>query len=449
MDRAEAALFIQRLVDAPSIGGWKLSTYLGHGKSAVVMWGEKKNIRAAVKVFHTGLVERYGIETQRIRVARERSLIGRHHPNLVEILDGGECVETGYLFVVMEYVPGQSLSNALGKITRTEIPIIIEQLARAAKQLEDWEIIHRDIKPDNIQVSPDLSSIKLLDFGVIKPIGDNSATEQQPSRGFLGTHQYCPPEMIHGREDESVDGWRAITFYQLGAVLHDLILRKSLFADAAARTPAELVSAIDDAEVIVDSEDVDQSLCSLATRCLLKSPQDRIRLVAWEDFFISGQKEAPIDRKARREALTRRISLGSVRFLDPLEKSENTRLAAARLDSLVRSIRGQFDRSLIALAALVPSRSITVAADIHPAAALTAIFESDQKRGFEEAFHVQLAIEVQENSRVVRIFSRAGRGTEIQELGWSFIVESLDDFVGVDEIFEDWLLGVVEELIKN
>lgn len=447
MDSAQADLFSQQLAEGPPVGAWKLTRRLGHGKSAVVMLGERGAETAAVKVFHPGLIERYGIEAQRIRVNRELSLIGRRHDHIVRILEGGTCPVTKVLYVVMEYVHGRSMASVLNEIPRERILIFIEQLARAAKQLEDWEIIHRDIKPDNIHVTDALTRIKLLDFGVMKPLGNTAATDQQPSRGFIGTHQYCPPEMIHGREAETVDGWRAITFYQIGGVLHDLICQKPLFADAASRTLAELVSAIDSTDVEVGADDILPSVCSLATRCLLKNPDDRNRLVTWSDFFFSDHTKVPSDRQARIDALTRRVTLGVFTMRDPLEHSESMRLRAARLSDVARSIRDRFDRALCRLDRLLPPRTTYHEGVRHPLPALTCVFVVDANRGFNEPFHVQLAIHVVEESRVVNVYARAGKGLGVSELGWSHIGDFLDDFVELEPILEDWMLGVVEELL--
>lgn len=448
MDSAQADLFSLELAKGPPVGSWALTSRLGHGKSAVVMRGERNGEIAAVKVFHPGLIERYGIEAQKIRIDRERSLIGRQHDHIVKIIDGGTCQATNNLYVAMEYVHGRPLSSALNEIPRKQILILIEQLARAAKQLEDWQIIHRDIKPDNIHITIDLTRIKLLDFGVMKPIGNTAATDQQPSRGFIGTHQYSPPEMIHGREAETVDGWRAITFYQLGAVLHDLIVRKPLFADAANRTLAELVSAIDSADVRVEADDIAAGACNLATRCLLKNPDDRNSLVVWQDFFFSEHAhKRSLNSRARIEALTRRVRLGNVTMEDPLEQSEIVRLRKARLTTVARSVRTSFDKALGNLAGALPPRTTTHAGVQHPSPVLTCLFVADENKGFSEAFHAQLAVSFTEDSRVVSIYARAGRGIQTSELGWSHLGEFLDDFVNLELTLEVWILGVVEELL--
>jgi serine/threonine protein kinase len=449
MDSAQAELFAEELRGRGGAAGWKLTDLLGYGKSAVVMRGIRGEDSAAVKIFHRGLIERYGLNAQLQRVEREKSLIGRSHDNLVKIIDGGQCPATGLIFVAMEFVQGVSLASALNRVPREHIPALTEQLARAAKQLEDWNIGHRDIKPGNIQLLPDMSALKLLDFGVMKPIGDNSATEQQPTRGFIGTHQYGPPEMIHGREEDTVDGWRAITFYQIGAVMHDLILRVELFAEAAARTPAELIAAIDSDEVVVSAEDMDLAICNLASRCLLKAPQDRLRLVSWQDFFFSELTTESSDRGERIAALTRRAGLGLALAKDPLEQSEERRLRTTKGEALVRALREGYDKALVEFSGLLPPRTTTHAYQARPLPALTSIFVADDVKGFKEPFHVQLAFEQADESRVVKICGRAGRGIEVNELGWRDLGDHLDSLQNIEEVLSGWITSLVEELLNR
>lgn len=331
MDSSQAKQFAEQLLQKGTVANWNLHSFLGFGKSAVILKAEKNGQEAAIKVFHRELIDRFGLPAQMIRIERERMLIGTTHPSLVQIIDGGMCNDVNLPYVVMELVPGEILSNVLEVIPRTSIESMIEQLARAVKHLEDLGLVHRDIKPDNIMVlDVDRPLIKLLDFGVIRPIGDSSATDQPGHAPFIGTHQYSPPELAHCREEDSIDGWRAITFYQIGAVLHDLIMRKRLFATEQ-QTIADLVNAIDETDPDVHAHEVPLELCALAKRCLLKKPNERTRLVEWSDFLFSEKPQAP-DVQQRKELLFKRQQTFPARcVVNPLEKIERVRLDNHRL----------------------------------------------------------------------------------------------------------------------
>ncbi|MBU9558861.1 protein kinase domain-containing protein [Burkholderia multivorans] len=447
MDSAEATVFANSLLAGGPVAGWELIERISHGKSAVVIRGRRGQANAAVKIFHPGLIEQYGRDAQVIRVSRERDLIEKSHPNIVRILDAGACEATGHLFVAMEVAAGQPLSKLLALIPRTNIYILIEQLARAARQLENWGLTHRDIKPDNIHVANDLSSLTLLDFGVLKPHGDDSATSLQASKAFIGTHQYSPPEMIHGREEDTLDGWKAITFYQIGAVLHDLIARAAIFSYATHRH-ADLVAAIDNDKVTVTADDVDPHLCNLATRCLVKLPKDRLELVRWEDFMFSERAAHKPSLESRRAELKRRLRLGTVLGrVDPLDNAEARRLKDQGFWQMVQSARVQFDQALLELDSM-PVRSTMLEGGVHPLPALTYTFAAAPAQGFTEPFRIQIAIARHEDGSLIDVYSRASKGTAETEVGWTCLGPSMESLDGFSENFQEWMLSIIEELIK-
>lgn len=284
-----------------AVGGWLVEKCINHGKSAVVFLAHKGGAPAALKVFDPEIVRRYGRDAQRKRIERERSLIGKTHPNLVSVYDGGE--EGDLLFVAMEYFQGQNLAEALGVIPPAEVRSLVSQIASAAKFLEDSSFAHRDIKPENIGLSPDMKSAKLLDLGVIRPLDLSSVTDEGEQRFFVATLQYSPPELLFREEDPSVEAWRAITFYQLGGVLHDLLMRKPLFEEF--KIPyARLVRAVEQKIPRVDAPDADADLRLLAQNCLAKVPSQRLATVTWEDFSRPAVAD-PMDAARRRIAQRR------------------------------------------------------------------------------------------------------------------------------------------------
>jgi serine/threonine protein kinase len=110
-------------LEGKTVGGWRIQQYINHGKSAVVFLAERSGQTAAVKIFDPEIVERYGRDAQLVRINRERTLIGKTHPNLVAILDGGE--EGDLLFVAMEYFPGNNLAECLSEIPASEVRSLI------------------------------------------------------------------------------------------------------------------------------------------------------------------------------------------------------------------------------------------------------------------------------------------------------------------------------------
>lgn len=275
---------IEAKLRGTAIGGWTIQSYVDNGKSAAVFRASRGAEIAAVKIFDDDLIARYGDNTQIARINRELELIGKQHPHLVEILGGGFDDITGNHYVIMSFVEGPSLRKCLAEIPAANIPTLTQQLAQAAKFLEDLGIVHRDIKPDNIIVKGSYDDLILLDLGVIRPLTGSTLTDSSGILEFIGTLQYSSPEFLLREEEDSLEGWRSLTFYQIGAVLHDLIMRRPIFADSA--TPyARLVNAVQNVIPEIQNSAVPQHLVEIARCCLLKDWRTRLRLVSWESLM--------------------------------------------------------------------------------------------------------------------------------------------------------------------
>jgi serine/threonine protein kinase len=297
-----------------SIAGWVVSELIDYGKSALILRSSKSGVSAVLKVFDPEIIERYGREVQKERIDRERTLIGKKHSHLVTILDAGE--DSGFFYVVMEQVPGKTLSKSLSEIKRDRIWQLIGQIASAAEFLEGLGFAHRDIKPDNINVTEDSSSAILLDLGVLKPFSGKPVTDLEKTP-FIGTLQYSSPEFLKRVEDPTPDGWRALTFYQLGAVIHDMIMRRRIFSEQE-EPFARLVDAVAYIDPEIKAADVPPELISLARTCLSKKPEHRLTYVKWSDFQPRDASKTPVAdfkdlvRKNAEAALGIRIDIDDV-----------------------------------------------------------------------------------------------------------------------------------------
>lgn len=268
-----------------TIEGWTIETLIDHGKSAAVFKAisEGSDKLAALKIFDDELIQRYGDETQLKRIERELSLKGHNHANMVGILGGGFHEESGNHYIIMDYLDGPSLSKCLTRVPEANIPGLIEQLVSACEFLDAHEVAHRDIKPANIVLLEDMSRLVLLDFGVLKPIGEVGLTDTDGQRLFVGTLQYSSPEFLLRAEEDDADGWRALAIYQVGAVLHDLIMRRPIFEEFV--TPyAALVNAVQHETPNVASEGMPSYLIDACQMALVKDPEKRLALVNWEAF---------------------------------------------------------------------------------------------------------------------------------------------------------------------
>jgi len=211
--------------DVPELPGYDVLDLAGRGGTAVVVHArDKKSGRdVAVKVLRRELEVDEKIKRSFLREAK--LLIGLRHENIV----AGEKVGQfqGRLIFLMEYVPGRSLQDLL-KEGRTfgedESLYIILQVARALHYLSQNGVVHRDVKPANVLLTPK-NEVKLIDLGFAQSIGD-AAPAATSGETTVGTVAYISPEQARGESDLDV---RA-DIYSLGATLYQLVVGELPFA---------------------------------------------------------------------------------------------------------------------------------------------------------------------------------------------------------------------------
>jgi serine/threonine protein kinase len=324
MDAIKAAM-LEEALKGKAIGPWTIKSLKDHGKSAAVFVGCDGSRQVAVKVFDDELIE------------RELSLIGKNHPNMVSILDGGFDPTTKNHYIVMEYLDGPNLKKCLDSVPVDNIPRLISQLASCAEYLEHFELVHRDIKPENIILLDNYSRLMLLDFGVLRPVGKPGLTDDDGIQSFVGTLQYSSPEFLLRNERDDTEGWRALSFYQIGGVLHDLIMRKELFSEFV-QPYARLVNAVQHVNPNIQNSAVDASLVDLARSCLLKDPAHRLRLLDWTSF----QPQKPGDSGASaKQRVTNRALLAQVQNPDasPVSAAGSPEIVNEAIEFLKNAVR--------------------------------------------------------------------------------------------------------------
>ncbi len=183
--------------EPPIFAGYQMLGVLGAGAMGTVYKATQINLGrpAALKV----LLRSFG-DTEEVidRFRREAMIMAQlNHPNIIHVYDTGS---TGYTFyIAMEYVPGGTLLDRIGKgdLTWPEQVSIMKQALNAMIYLHDKGIIHRDIKPGNILMA-DQGIIKLADFGISRahlPMDHEQFTQRNM---LLGTPAYMAPELNMG-----------------------------------------------------------------------------------------------------------------------------------------------------------------------------------------------------------------------------------------------------------
>lgn len=206
------------------LAGYTIVRALGAGGMGTVYLAEHPRLpkHDALKVLAPAL----GIDPSfRARFEREAHLAAQlDHPNVVSVYDCGNA--DGHMWLAMQYVEGFNVATLLHVHSAGLEPAhaldIVTQAARGLDAAHQRGILHRDVKPANLMVtpgwdgSPDSERVLVSDFGIARPL--DSATSLTQTGSFLGTLAYAAPELIEGTEvDHRAD------IYSLGCTLHALL----------------------------------------------------------------------------------------------------------------------------------------------------------------------------------------------------------------------------------
>ncbi|MCC7364217.1 MAG: protein kinase [Dehalococcoidia bacterium] len=177
--------------------------------------------RVAVKLLHPHLAGDANFRERFEREAHVAALL--RSPYTVHLLDFG--YENGCYFLVMEFIDGQSVADALagGPMDPRQALHIAADAARALQESAARGIVHRDIKPENVLLGPH-DSVKVADFGIAREAGGGSLT--MPG-GFVGTTAYAAPEQASGEVDTRAD------IYALGGTLYCMLAGHPPFSGSA------------------------------------------------------------------------------------------------------------------------------------------------------------------------------------------------------------------------
>lgn len=200
-------------------GRYRIDSLIGVGGMGSVYRATRLLIgdEVAIKILHTERMDANSSE----RFRREAQAAARlKHPNAVSIYDFGISTD-GLQYLVMEFLEGESLreSTKQGPLDFTVAAEITSQVCAALDEAHRRHIIHRDIKPDNIILSPTPSGlrVKVLDFGIAK-LRDETASHITQTGSVMGTPHYMSPEQCLGEElDPRAD------IYSVGIVLYEML----------------------------------------------------------------------------------------------------------------------------------------------------------------------------------------------------------------------------------
>jgi serine/threonine protein kinase/beta-lactam-binding protein with PASTA domain len=263
-------------------GRYRIVRKLGAGGMADVYLAEDQELgrRVAIKILN----DRHAADDQFIeRFRREaKNAAGLSHPNIVSIYDRGKAEGTYY--IAMEFLDGRSLKEMI--VGRGPAPVktaidYARQILAAIGFAHRNGIVHRDIKPHNVLVSPE-GRLKVTDFGIAR----SGASQMTEVGSIIGTAQYLSPEQARGSPvDQTSD------LYSVGVVLYEMLTGQVPFTGD---TPLEIAMKHLSAVPKPPSElrpDAPHDLDLIVLRALAKSPEERYQTAEEFDRDLSQVAE--------------------------------------------------------------------------------------------------------------------------------------------------------------
>ena len=259
-------------------GRYRVEGILGRGGMGVVYRATQLVMErpVALKLLLPGLTADLNKVRRFQREARAASRLA--HPNIIRIYDFGQS-DDGQLFIVSELLEGESLGQLIdrsGPVPPRRTAFIAGQICKALSVAHDHGIVHRDLKAENVFLTPmkgEAELVKVLDFGLAKRI-EASASEDisrlTRSGAVLGTPGYMSPEQIEGREVDHLTD-----LYALGVLMYELLCGRLPFAgDMFEQLYHHLHTAIAPVALAGDTPGL-RELELLVMECLCKDPADR------------------------------------------------------------------------------------------------------------------------------------------------------------------------------
>jgi serine/threonine protein kinase len=259
-------------VTPQKIAHYQILEQLGKGGMGIVYKAtdEKLERLVAIKVLAP---ETVGDEISRERFLREAQAAAKlNHPNITTIYAIDEVDNT--IFIVMEYVSGTTLGEVMDsrRLTLAEILKLAIQIAEGLAEAHQKNVIHRDVKPDNLMLSP-ANQIKIMDFGLAKIRGQSRLTQDNFS---MGTIDYISPELIS--RDREID--QRSDIFSFGVLLYEMLSGDLPFKGE--HDWAILYAILNHDPLPLDARklQIPATLVKLILKCLKKEPDFRYQSVA-------------------------------------------------------------------------------------------------------------------------------------------------------------------------
>ena len=274
-----------RLSRGDRLGPYEVLDALGAGGMGVVYRARDPRLdrHVALKVLSDDLS---ADPDARARMRREATAAAAlDHPFICKIFEIGEHPngEAGTLFLVLEYIAGQTLRERLtaGRMPAAEALRLASEIAEALQVAHDRGFLHRDLKPENIMLT-EHGHVKVMDFGLARRIAVEDDARDQPTQfvtkvGVIaGTLEYMSPEQHKGLDLDARSD-----LFAFGAILAEMVSGRHPFhRSTTAETLAAIMTGQPDFGRQIELDAVAQRLLVMSRRLLAKAPEDRYSSVS-------------------------------------------------------------------------------------------------------------------------------------------------------------------------
>ncbi|MGH7603245.1 MAG: serine/threonine-protein kinase, partial [Gemmatimonadaceae bacterium] len=278
---------------------YELESEIGRGGMGIVYCARDRRLKReiAVKVLPPELSFRADIRQRFLREAETAAQL--NHPNIVPIYTVEE--RDNLVYFVMAYIKGDNLGVRLqqhGPVPPVEARRILREVADALAYAHNRNVIHRDIKPDNIIIDEETGRAMVTDFGIARALTDSGDSRLTATGMAIGTPAYMSPEQSAG--DRAIDGRSDL--YSLGVVGYQMLCGQPPFV--ASNTPSMLVKHLSEKPIPVDERwpDLPQDLSRAVMICLEKDPADRFPSAAAFAVALSGGAMPTLATRASQSA---------------------------------------------------------------------------------------------------------------------------------------------------
>ncbi len=269
---------------------YTLERELGAGGMAIVFLALdlKHNRRVALKVLRADVGQAIGRE----RFLREVDVTARlQHPNILPVFDSGESAN--HLWYTMPYVEGETLRSRMsrvGPLPLSDALKIARDMSAALSYAHERGIVHRDVKPENVLVTPQGAAL-VADFGIATALDWSSERLTMTGTG-LGTPNYMSPEQVMGERPIRPQA----DVYAMGVVLHEMLTGRRPFDDGAPVAMLARRFTEGAPSVAAIRSDVPVALATLVQRALEVDPERRpasaTRFITLLEEAVTGPRPA-------------------------------------------------------------------------------------------------------------------------------------------------------------